>query len=121
MPDEDRMSGLARAHALFNVGGGLWPLLSMGTFEAVTGPKTDRWLVRTVAGLMVANGLAQWRAGTSPDGLAGARRVGVGTAATLAAVDLVYAPRHRISRVYLLDAALECGWVLAWLRTYRSP
>ncbi len=64
------------------------------------------WLMRVV-----------WKA----FGLAGARRVGLGTAATLAAVDLVYAPRHRISRVYLLDAALECAWVLAWLRTYRSP
>ena len=32
---------------------GVWPLLSIRTFEAVTGPKVDRWLVKTV-GLLVA-------------------------------------------------------------------
>jgi len=32
---------------------GIWPLLSMRTFEAVTGPKVDRWLVKTV-GVLVA-------------------------------------------------------------------
>jgi hypothetical protein len=119
MRNASGMARLARAHALFNIGGGLWPLLSMRTFEAVSGPKADRWLVRTVAGLMVANGVAQWRAGTSDEALAGARRIGLGTAGTLAAVDLVYAPPGRISRVYLVDAVLEGAWVLAWLRSYR--
>lgn len=113
-------AGPARAHGLFNIVGGLWPLLSMRTFEAVTGPKADRWLVRTVAGLMVANGLAQWRAEPSPEGLAGARRIGLGTAATLAAADLAYAIPGRISRVYLVDAVLEVGWLLAWARSARS-
>ena len=32
---------------------GIWPLLSMRTFEAVTGPKVDRRLVKTV-GVLVA-------------------------------------------------------------------
>jgi hypothetical protein len=31
----------------FYFGSGVWPLLSMRTF--VTGPKTDKWLVKTVA------------------------------------------------------------------------
>lgn len=113
-------AGPAKAHGLFNIVGGLWPLLSMRSFEVVTGPKVDRWLVRTVAGLMVANGLAQWRAGPSPEGLAGARRIGLGTAATLAAADLAYAIPGRISRVYLVDAVLEVGWLLAWGRSGRS-
>ncbi|WP_460683237.1 hypothetical protein [Modestobacter lapidis] len=114
-------AGLARAHGAFNVLGGLWPLLHMRSFEVVTGPKVDRWLVRTVAGLMVANGVVQWRAEPSDDGLAGARRVGVGTALTLGSIDLVYVGRHRISRMYLVDAVLEAGWVLAWARSLRSP
>lgn len=113
-------AGPAKAHGLFNIVGGLWPLLSMRTFEAVTGPKVDRWLVRTVAGLMVANGLAQWRAEPSPDGLAGARRIGLGTAATLAAIDVTYAVPGRISRVYLVDAVLEAGWLVVWARSGRS-
>jgi hypothetical protein len=107
---------LASAHGVFNVVGGLWPLLHMRSFEAVTGPKTDRWLVRTVAGLMVVNGAAQWRAGPSADGLAAARRIGVGTALTLGAIDVAYGVPGRISRVYLIDALLEAGWLLAWAR-----
>ena len=112
--------GLARAHGAFNVVGGLWPLLHIRSFEVVTGPKTDRWLVRTVAGLMVANGLVQWRAEPSSDGLAAARRIGLGTAVTLASIDVAYAIPHRISRMYLVDAALEAGWALAWARP-REP
>ncbi|CCG02661.1 hypothetical protein [Blastococcus saxobsidens] len=113
-------AGPAKAHGSFTSVGGLWPLLSMRSFSAVTGPKADRWLVRTVAGLMVANGLAQWRAEPSPQGIAGARRIGLGTAATLAAADLAYAIPGRISRGYLVDAVLEAGWLLAWARSGRS-
>src|SRR5829696_5208138 len=49
-----RMDGvvLARAHGAMNLVGGVWPLLHTGSFEAVFGPKTDRWLVKTVAGLL---------------------------------------------------------------------
>ena len=105
---------LARAHGLFNVAGGLWPLLHMRSFEIVLGPKTDRWLVRTVAGLLIANGLVQVGAADTADGLAQARRVGLGTAQTLATIDLVNVPSGRISRVYLIDAALEVAWIVAW-------
>ncbi len=112
---------LARAHGLFNAAGGLWPLVHMRSFEAVLGPKTDRWLVQTVAGLMLGNGLAQTFATPSPDGLAAARRLGLATALTLATIDVVYAPAGRISKIYLLDAVLELGWVTAWLAAHRRP
>jgi hypothetical protein len=108
-------SALARAHGVFNVLGGLWPLVSMRSFEAVLGPKVDHWLVRTVAGLMVTNGAVQLMA-EGPDGLRAARRLGIGTALTLGAIDAVYAPKGRISRVYLLDGLFQWGWVLAWVR-----
>ena len=36
---------LAAQGALYVVTG-VWPLLHMASFEAVTGPKTDDWLVR---------------------------------------------------------------------------
>jgi hypothetical protein len=114
--------GVARAHGAFNVASGLWPLLHMRSFERVLGPKADRWLVQTVAGMLVAIGAAQLSTRSSRDSLAQARRVGEGTAATLAAIDLRYAPNGRISMVYLVDAALEVGWLLAWqLADGRSP
>ena len=105
---------VARGHGCFNVAGGVWPLLHMRSFEAVLGPKVDRWLVRTVAGLMAVNGAVQMAAGRSTDQLRQARRIGMGTALTLASIDIVYASQGRISRVYLADAVLEVAWILAW-------
>ena len=113
---------LARAHGVFNVVNGLWPLLHMRSFERVTGPKADHWLVHTVGGLLVANGLVQLAA-TSPEGLRLARMVGTHTAGVLAAVDLANAPRGRISRIYLADAVVELAWVALWstARPARRP
>jgi hypothetical protein len=107
-------SRLARAHGAFNVVFGLWPLLHYRSFEAVSGPKTDHWLVKTVGGLMTAAGYAQFRAAASLDGRAMARRIGLGTAATFMIVDLRYVSHGRISRIYLLDAVLEMYWLIAW-------
>jgi hypothetical protein len=107
---------LGRAHGVANLIGGLWPLLHMRSFEMVFGPKSDRWLVKTVAGLLTVNGLTQLTSSSTAGGVRQARRLGVGTAAVLAAIDLVYAPAGRISKIYLVDAALEVGWILAWCR-----
>jgi hypothetical protein len=105
---------LARTHGAANVIGGLWPLLHLDSFEAVFGPKTDRWLVKTVAGLLVVNGLSLLGTTSSPESLAQARRLGVGTAAVLVMIDLIYVPLGRISKMYLADAAVEIGWIVAW-------
>lgn len=88
--------------------------MHLRSFEAVFGPKTDRWLVRTVAGLLVTNGVVQLLTGPSDEALEQARRLGVGTAATLGVIDAVYGGSGRISRVYLLDALVEFGWITAW-------
>jgi hypothetical protein len=99
-----------------NVISGLWPLVHMRSFEAVSGPKTDKWLVRTVSGLLITIGFEQLRAASSSGNLSVARRLGVGTAATLAAVDLIYAGKGRISRIYLIDAAVEVLIIRNWLQ-----
>jgi hypothetical protein len=105
---------LARLQGAANLVGGLWPLLHLKSFEAVFGPKTDRWLVKTVSGLLVVNGLTQLEAASAPESIAQARRLGIGTAAVLAMIDLIYAPIGRISKMYLADAVVEVGWIVAW-------
>jgi hypothetical protein len=116
-------SSLALAQGVFYLVTGIWPLLSIRTFEAVTGPKTDRWLVKTAGVLITAIGtaltLAGWRRSVTPE-------IGVlaaGGALGLAGIDVVYAARGRISKVYLLDAlaelAIVAGWALAWPRRRR--
>jgi len=54
-----------------------------------------------------------------PTALALAHRLGIGTAVTLGLVDLVYGATGRISRVYLLDALVEAGWIAAWSSARR--
>lgn len=112
---------IARSHGAYNVISGLWPLAHMRSFELVFGPKNDTWLVRTVAGLLIANGLVQLRTAASSDSLAQARRVGIGTAATLALIDAFYGLSGRISKIYLLDAAAELTWILLWQRSSPGP
>ncbi|MER7561342.1 hypothetical protein ABTZ93_00045 [Streptomyces sp. NPDC097941] len=107
---------LAVTHGLFNIVGGLWPLVHLRSFEWVFGPKTDVWLQMTTGGLLVSAGVAQLAAAPGPNGPAQARSIGLGTALTLLAVDLVYVPKGRIRPTYLLDAAMQTGWIGAWLR-----
>jgi len=112
------MRRLALVHGAFNLLGGAWPLVSMRTFEAVYGPKQDKWLECTVAGLLVTAGAAQILS-RSHSQLEVARVIGIGTAGTLLAVDLVNVPRGRISRMYLQDAACEVAFLAAWARASR--
>ena len=57
--------GVATAQGLYCLGTGTWPLLSIGSFERATGPKTDRWLVRMVGILAAVIGAALLRDGAS--------------------------------------------------------
>ena len=105
------------AQAIYYLITGVWPLVEIRSFQALTGPKVDLWLVKTVGLLVAVVGAAL--------GVAGARRritpetamVAMGTSAGLAAIDAVYVTRRRISLVYLFDAAGEllmlAGWLLA--------
>jgi energy-converting hydrogenase Eha subunit E len=98
---------------------GIWPLVSLGTFERVTGPKVDDWLVRTV-GLLAATigsvlGLRAMSERSEPDAL-----LGTGAALAFAAVDTTYAATGRISKIYLADAAVELLIAAAWLIGLRS-
>jgi hypothetical protein len=86
---------------------GAWPLVHMRSFEAVTGPKTDRWLVKMVAALALANGavlgFGARRATISAETVA----LAACSALAFSAIDVVYVTRGRIAPVYLGDAAVE--------------
>jgi hypothetical protein len=109
---------LARLQATFYVVTGVWPFVSMRTFEAVTGPKVDRWLVKTVGALVAVIGcalaLASRRRQLAPEVVL----VAAGSAAALATIDTVYVARRRISPVYLLDAVAEIALVAGWARLW---
>lgn len=77
---------------------GIWPMLHMESFVAVTGPKTDLWLVRMVALLSISIGstiLAQKR---------GPYVLHFSTALSFIAIDCYYALNDTIWDIYLADA-----------------
>lgn len=99
---------------------GVWPLLHMGSFEAVTGPKVDRWLVKTV-GLCVACIGGTLLAAARHDRMTPEiRGLAVSSAAALAAVDVTYSASGRISPIYLADAVAEAAFIAAQLTADRS-
>lgn len=93
---------------------GVWPLLSMRTFEAVTGRKRDRWLVKTVGVLVSVIGWVLLRGGLRRQLPSDLPLLATGSALGLAGIDAVYVARGRISPVYLLDAAAELLLALGW-------
>lgn len=93
---------------------GIWPLVSMRSFEAITGPKVDKWLVKTVGVLVSVIGATLWVGGTRGQTGPELKLLAMGSAAGLTAIDIVYVAKGRISPVYLLDAALEAVIVGCW-------
>lgn len=94
---------------------GLWPLVSRRTFEAITGPKKDFWLAQTVGVLVASAGSMLVLTGKRGRVGQDARWLAASSAAGLAAIDILYAARGRISKVYLADAAIEAALVTAWI------
>jgi hypothetical protein len=113
---------LLLAQGIYFLATGLWPLLDRQSFERVTGAKRDFWLAQTVGVLVTCIGgtlvLAERLDRVSRE----LRLLAGASAGGLAAVDLVFALRGRISKVYLVDAAIETPFLaqLAALRPDRS-
>jgi hypothetical protein len=93
---------------------GIWPIVSLRSFEAVTGPKTDDWLVQTVGVLAAAIGgtllVGGWRQEPRGETLV----LSVLSALSFTSVDLIFALSGTISRIYLADAVLQ-GSIIAAL------
>lgn len=108
--------GLARVQGAAYVITGIWPILHRRSFEAVTGPKTDYWLVRVVGALITIIGATLLLGSRRSRWLPEFTFLAVGSALSLAVVDIVGVIVRRISPVYLLDAAGELAIVAAWMR-----
>ncbi len=118
--DQDVLRALSLVHGVFYALTGFWPIVSIKTFQLVTGPKQDLWLVKTAGALITVVGgvliLAGMRRRVTPEIL----MLGVGSAVSLTAIDLVYYRRRVLSPVYLLDAVAELGLASGWLLARRN-
>jgi hypothetical protein len=118
MPQLSRAQSLAALQGFYYAATGLWGIFGLRSFQAVTGPKTDLWLVRTVGVLVLASGLTMMAAATRAKGAGpvdpAVRFLAASEAAGFAAIEVLYTARGAISPVYLGDAAIELALVAAW-------
>jgi hypothetical protein len=106
---------LAKGQGAYDLFGGFWPLLHMQSFEAVTGPKDDSWLVRTVAGILVVVGAVLVRDAFRGHVAQGVRFIAAGVSAVLAIVALVSSLAGFISWLYFFDGLIHLAFAMAWL------
>jgi hypothetical protein len=105
---------LALLQGGFYVVTGLWPIVHLRSFEAVTGPKLEGWLVKTVGALTTVIGGTLLFAGARRRVGPEVRLLGAGATAAFTAVDVIYTAKRRISPVYLLDAVAETAILAGW-------
>lgn len=84
----------------------------MNSFELVTGPKIEHWLVHTVSLLALVIGTSLAAAARTGEAGMSIRVLALGTALAFAPMDFFYVSVGRISAVYLLDAAAELAFAL---------
>ena len=95
-------------HGSYYILFGAWPIGHIRSFMAVTGPKTDLWMVYTIGGLLTG-------IGTCLILLNRIKRIWVlqaTSAITLLAIDIQYATRGIISDIYLIDGAIQIIFLL---------
>jgi len=110
---------LALIQGLYYLATGLWPLVDIESFMAVTGPKTDHWLVKTVGILVAVIGAVLLRAWRRRQVVTEVVLLAIGSALALGAIDVVYVSNHTIPPIYLLDAVAEIGLALLWVPAAR--
>lgn len=89
---------------------GVWPIVHIDSFIAVSGPKTDIWLVHMVGLLAISIGTCMIFEKMS-------LLLPICTSASFALIDLLYVMEGTISPVYLGDFAMQ----LVCLFIYSCP
>jgi hypothetical protein len=94
---------------------GIWPVISIRTFEAVTGPKTDHWLVQTLGLLITAVGSVLIVAALRRRLMLEIGLLACGSAAALGGAGSYFALREQIRPIYLVDGFVELVIIALWV------
>ena len=114
--DRSRPPSPVLVQAAYLIATGIWPLVHYRSFEAVTGPKRDRWMVHTVGAAAVVIGVAAAISDRERSLI-----LSVGSTLAFGVTEVMPALRGRIRKVYLLDAGLQGALTcLALRRASRS-
>ena len=105
-----------RVQSAYYIATGLWPLIHYDSFEAVTGRKSERWLVETVGGMIATAGvsLAVGSRGHRPS--IETTVTSVGSAVTLGLIDALYLLRGRLGPAYAVDVLAQGAFLVAFGR-----
>ncbi len=106
---------LAAAQGVYFALTGVWPIVHIQSFMAVTGPKTDLWLVRLVGAMITVVGVILLDAARRGRLDRGVWALGFWMPVVLGTVDVIYVANRTIPPVYLLDAGAEAVLVAWWL------
>lgn len=109
---------LAALQGAYYAATGVWSLLDMRSFQFVTGPKVDTWLVKTVGALVTTSGGALAIAAREREQRGSILALGLLSAVSLAAIDFTYVAKRRISPVYALDGVVELAIAALWVKTW---
>lgn len=120
MPPGRRLyKGLCYTQGIYTLLTALWALADIHSFMQITGPKTDIWLVKTVATLLLPIGTCLLFGVFIREDRWMVLLLGAMTALGLVIIDLYYTLNKTISNIYLLDGCLEflffVGWIVVFL------
>ena len=94
-----------RLLGLYYLVGGLWPVVHLRSFFALTGPKREGWLVQTFGLFLAASGVSLLA--NADGGRRAQERMAVLGSVALAMCDMYFVARRRLGPIYLADAAVE--------------
>lgn len=94
----------------------LWGLVHIESFMAITGPKTDIWLVKTVSALLLPVAVCLGTFHFIRTELRPAVVLGSLTAIAFIGIDFYYSLTNVISDVYLADGFLQLVFLILWIR-----
>jgi hypothetical protein len=93
----------------------LWGLVDIDSFMAVTGPKTDIWLVKTVSVLLLPIVICLFSALAFRMPALPVILVGASTCAGLAFIDFYYSGNGTIRWIYAADGIAELVFLFVWI------
>ena len=108
-------NALCIVQGLYTLLTALWALIHIESFMGVTGPKTDIWLVKTVAAILLSIAVCFLYAPFVQRDHFLVALVGITSSAALASIDFYYTDNNTIKKIYQADGYLQALFFLLWL------
>ncbi len=109
------LARLAQGQGAYYFVSGAWPLIAPHSFQVVTGPKLEFWLVETIGLLLTVVGAVLFLAGRAGRVTREIAFLGIGLAAALGSIDIWCVLEPHTTRAYWIDAAVQLGLLGTWV------